>query len=299
MGKSFTEMKMTNANEAMERAGHNFAVTKVPVSLPSGQIVPDKMATIRQDTGEYLGTVGAGYTVVQPSDFYGVAQEFMKETGAEITCTMTMKGGAVIGINFLVDTREYLPGDPVEMNFLMMTAFDMSYSVLGRALSRRLFCLNQLPSSTRLFDVKHTTFAYKRLDIAMKMLGYFSQEAGAFDAKMKALTKCPMQERDQIEFFKNLHPAPSKGSRRAKSILENNTMAFIRLLHSGAGVDVPGVRGTAYHTLNALTEYVNYFRVTRVKNDRVEEEVKFESTIFGSGNRLMQNGLNRLIDLTL
>ena len=296
--KGFTDMKTKNAWEAMEAGGHNFSVAKVPVCLPSGQEVPDKMATINREDGQYLGTVGKGYTVVQPSDFYQIAQEFIEQTGATITRTMTMRGRAVMGINFLVNTQEYLPGDPVEMNFVMMTAFDMSYSVLGRALSKRLFCLNQLPSSVRLFDVKHTTHAFKRLDMAMKMISYFSQEASNFDEKMKALTHYPMKERDQLDFFKRLFPAPLKSSKRAKSILQNNTVTFQRLLHSGAGVDVPGVKGTAYHTLNALTEFVNHFRATRVKNGRDEGEVKFESTVFGSGNRLMQNGFNRLIDLT-
>jgi len=296
--KSFIDMNVKSASEAMEVSEHDFAVTKVPLCLPSGQPVPDKMATIKRATGEYLGTVGSGYTVIQPLDFYGVAQEFIDQTGATITRTMTMKGGAVMGINFLVNTQEYLPGDPIEMNFLMMTAFDMSYSVLGRAISKRLFCLNQLPSSTRLFDVKHTTFAYKRLDMAMKMLAYFSREQKWFNEKMRALTKYPMSELNQVAFFKQLHPMPAKTSKRANSILENNTMTFIRLLHSGAGVEVPGLRGTAYHTLNALTEYVNHFRATRVKGDRVEDEVKFEATVFGSGNRLMQNGLNKLIDMT-
>lgn len=301
--KSFTDIEVKGARsgwaqEAMLQSRHDFTVTKVPLALPGGTVVPDKMATINWQTGEYLGTVGRGYTVVQPLDFYQIAQEFIDQTGATITRTMTMKGGAVLGINFLVNTREYLPGDPVEMNFLMMTAFDMSYSVLGRALSRRLFCLNQLPSSTRLFDVKHTTHAFKRLDMAMKMIAYFSREASGFDDKMKALTKYPMTEVDQLKFFQGLHPAPLKDSKRAKSILQNNTVTYQRLLHSGAGVDVPGVKGTAYHALNALTEFVNHFRGTRIKNGRAEDEVKFESTVFGSGNRLMQTGFNRLIDMT-
>jgi len=289
-------MNTKDAREAMTLSEHDFTVRKEPLCLTTGHVIPDKLATLK-DSGEYLGTVGKDYTVIQPVDFYDLAQEFINQTAATITRTITLRGSAVIGINFLVDVNEYLPGDPIEMNFLMMTSFDASYSVLGRALSRRIFCMNQLPSSTKLFDVKHTTFAHKRLDIAMKMLGYFGNEKQLFHDKMRLLVKYPMSEFSQISFFKSLFPVPGKDSSKAKTLLDNNTEIFTRLLHSGAGVEVPGVRGTGYHTINALTEYVNHFRGTRVKEGRAEEAVKFESTIFGSGNRLMQAGFNKLIDL--
>lgn len=283
--------------EVLDVSGHNFQVAKVPLYLPDGTEVPNKMATINKDTGDYLGTVGRDYTIVQPIDFYGLANAFEAETGAKAVQTVTLKGGAVMGINFQLNTREYVAGDPVRMNFLMMTAFNMQYSVLGRALSNRLACLNQLPSSTKLFDIKHTRFVADRLSLALRMISYFGAEQKVFDTKMKALANYNLSERDAVTWFQGLFGKRKKNSKRSDSLLRNRTEDFVHLLTAGRGTDLAGVRGTAYGALNALTEWVNHSRSTRVRGDRDEAEVKWEATIFGSGQNLMQKGFNSLVEM--
>lgn len=297
--KSFKDVETQDAREAMEVSGHEFTAETVPAMYYNGRdnvSVPDKKIVVNAETGGYLGTVGTNYKVIQPVDFYDLAQNFIDQTGATITRTMTMKGGAVMGINFLMDTKEYLEGDPVDMNFLMMTAFNMQYSLLGRALSTRLFCMNQLPSSLKLFDIKHTTYMVERLGMALKMIGFFAKEQGKFDAKMKNLTKCRMTQREQLDWFSGLFPAVVKDSKRSETIAFNRNEKFLELLHSGKGMTVPGLRGTAYQALNALTEYANYHRPTRIAKNRVSDEVKFTSIVFGSGNALMQNGFDQLVE---
>ena len=294
---AFTKVKTRDIGEAIYKAGHNFEVETVPLMMPSGKLVPDKRATVRKDTGTYLGTVGKDYRIIQPMEFYELVQSFMEETGAEIDQTITLKDGACMGLALKVDTQEYLPGDPVELNFIMMTSFNMQYSLIGRAISQRLFCMNQLPNSNSLFDIKHTTFASQRVGIALRMVGFYSKEQKNFNEKMKSLVKYPMTERAMVDWFTSLLPAAKEGSKRSESILENTRSKYVELLNSGLGVDVPGLRGTGYHALNALTEFVNHHRTTRVKDNRDPVEVKWESTLFGSGNQLMQKGFGKIIDM--
>ncbi|MHC4372383.1 MAG: DUF932 domain-containing protein, partial [Planctomycetota bacterium] len=78
----------------------------------------------------------------------------------------------------------------------------------------------------------------------------------------------------------------------------NQISTLIDLLHSGRGVDQPGVKGTGWHAFNALTEFVNHERTTRVKEGRDEAEVRFEAINFGSGNDLMQRGLAILLKMS-
>ena len=296
--KSFIDVATLDAKEAMEMSRHNFKARTAPALWEHQDgifEIPDKKVVYNSATGAYLGTVGQGYKIIQPETFYDLAQRFIDETGAQITRTISMNYGAVIGINFLMDTKEYLTGDPVEMNFLMMTAFNGRYSLLGRALSTRLFCLNQLPSSTKLFDIKHTTYALNRVEIALKMIRFFSKEQGHFDAKMRNLTNYRMDEAAQLDWFNNLFPLPAPGSKRANTIAINRSKTFMDLLNTGKGTEVPGIKGTAYQALNALTEYVNHYRPTRVSKERDQEEVKFEAVIFGSGNNLMQRGFDTLV----
>lgn len=293
----FTDVNTKDAYTAMCAGGHNFEVETVPLQLENGVYVPDKRATVRKDTGEYLGTVGRHYEIVQPVSFYDTARHLVESTGGIINKTLTLNGGSVIGISFRLGTREYISGDVTELNFLMMTSFNSSYAILGRALTYRWFCLNQLPSSKRLFSIKHTRTAEDRLGMAAKMLGYYGKEMEGFDKKMARLVQYRMPEPKQIEWFGNLLPAPSPDSKRSLTVYDNTLSDFQHLLHHGRGADHPGVRGTAYAALQALTEYCNHYRTTRVREGRDPEEVRFESVTFGSADKMMQTGFESLIKI--
>jgi len=130
----------------------------------------------------------------------------------------------------------------------------------------------------------------------MKMLGYYGKEMKGFDSKMNLLTQYRMPEARQIEWFTNLFPKP-KAETRAVARLDNQTDKFAELLVTGLGTDHPNVKGTGYHALNALTEFCNHHRSTRVSDGKTEEEVRFEAITFGSADTLMQKGFTSLLQL--
>jgi phage/plasmid-like protein (TIGR03299 family) len=291
-------IKTRDVVEAMELADHNYTVEMEPLLLPDGTEVWDKKAVVRSDNGKYLGTVGKDYQPVQPVRIYEMVNTMLNATGGEITAVLDLHGGSVFGVSLHLATREYLPGDPVDLNFLLLAAHNGMYGILGRALSTRLFCLNQVPSSTKLFNLKHTRFVEGRLDVATKMLSYYDNEIKQFDGSMKQLVNFKMNPDLTKEFIHNLYPEPKgKESKRSESIRGNQIAAFIDLLDTGKGMYVPGLRGTGWHAFNALTEFVNHERTTRVKEGRDESEVRFEAINFGSGNDLMQRGLKLLTDM--
>lgn len=285
-----------NVGMAMEAADHNFTVKTVPLMLPDGQECPTHVATVREDTGAFLGAVGRGYQVVQPRSFYELAHGMIAEIpGATIDKALTMKGGAVMGLSIHIDTREFLPGDPTQLDMVMMTSFNSDKPLMGRAISHRWICTNQLPSSTALFTMKHTRFVEHRLDTALKMLGFYAKELDTFDNQMRRLTKARFGDDRAVEWFGSL--LPKAKTERSQSIVSNQTASFVNLLHHGKGTEIPGVRGSAYGALNALTEYVNHERPTRVKEGRDAEEVRYEAVNFGSGDVLMQRGKKALLDV--
>lgn len=295
---AFIDVKTNDVWEAQELGGHRFGVETMPLYLPNGKVVPDKVATVTND-GRYLGTVGRGYTVIQPARFYEMCQAFALQTGATVDKVITLRNGAVMGVSFDLGSCEFVSGDEVKMHFIVLTSFDGSISILGRAISNRLFCMNQLPSSTKLFDIKHTRWAEQRLDVAQKMVGYFGQEQAGFKEKMKALAGYYLPEPEAVGWFRSLFPQPRKDSKRSNSYLDNNTESFLHLLSHGKGTEISGVRGTAYGALNALTEWCNHHRATRITGDRDPEEVRWESVnLNGSNDRLMQAGFTSLVELT-
>ena len=293
------EIKTKSVHEAMELGDHNYTVDMQPLTLPDGTIAWDKKAVIRNDTGAYLGTVGKDYRPVQPVRIYEMVNTMLNATGGEITGVLNLHRGSVFGVVLHLNTAEYLPGDAVELNFLLLAAHNGRYGILGRALSRRLFCENQVPSSTKLFNLKHTRFVDGRLDVATKMLSYYDKEINSFNSNMKQLVDFRMDSDATNHFVNAMYPVPTKTeSKRSESIRTNQIATLIDLLYTGRGVETPGLKGTGWHTFNALTEFVNYGRTTRVKDGRDEAEVRFETINFGSGNALMQRGLGILLDMS-
>jgi phage/plasmid-like protein (TIGR03299 family) len=287
-----------DVGEAMYLGNHDYEVDMEPIKLANGTEIWDKKAVIRKDTGKYLGTVGKDYQPVQPKTIYSMVDAMLKSTGGKITSVIDLHNGSVFGVALTLSQAEFLPGDRVDHQFLILASHNGMYGILGRALTTRLLCLNQVPSSTRLFNLKHTRFVTDRLDVATRMLTYYDKEIKNFDSSMKQLVDLKMTDNRMTEFVHELYPkAAGAPSKRSQSIRTNNMTALIDLLYHGKGLDVPGLKGTGWHVFNALTEYVNYERTTRVQEGREENEVRFEAINFGSGNELMQRGLTLLLDM--
>jgi len=131
------------------------------------------------------------------------------------------------------------------------------------------------------------------------MLKYYSKEMGDFDDKMKRLTQVSMSDIKAIEWFGDtLLPAPKEDSARSNTMRDNQLELYTDLLQNGLGSGVSGVRGTAYGAINAVTEFCNHHRNTRVRDGKSEEEVRFTSNILGgSSDKLMQVALSSLIEM--
>ena len=288
---SITKILTSNVDVAMDVAGHNFEVEKTPLSY-NGGIVPDHVAVVNKETGKYLGTVGIGYEPVQPKVIYTLAQELMDSTVGTINGVINMMNGAVIGISFSLAEREYVAGDPTELNFLMLTSFNGTYALCGSATTNRISCLNQVNASSRIYSLKHTRFVGNRIGVVKNIMKYYNHEIKSFDKKMEKLVNTRMDTGEALDWFRSLFPVPKSPLSERK--LEKTVITFLECLQNGRGSNIPGVRGTSYGAFQALTEYINHHRTIRVHEGRDEDEVRFRSIHFGSSNTLAQKGINSL-----
>lgn len=288
----FTKVETTNVDVAMDIADHNFDVEKHRIHTEAGTLIPDHVAIMNAKTGQYLGTVGKGWEPVQPKVIYELANELINATNGSINGVINMFGGSVIGVSFTIAQRNYVAGDPTDLNFLMLTSFNGMHGIAGHALTHRLACLNQCNTSNKVYNLKHTKNVGNRLEVVKNMLKYYNNEIKAFDDKMMKLVNKRMDLRESLDWFRSLFPAPK--SPRGETVLENQVQVFLDCLENGRGSGIVGVKGTSYGAFQALTEYINHHRSVRVHNDREEAEVKFQSIHFGTGNGLAQRGLSSL-----
>lgn len=286
------KIETNSTQEAMDFAGHNFTVEKRDLVTVDGIRIPDKAAVVNADANEYLGTVGTGWEPVQPEVLYDMANHLMENTNGTINGVISMLNNAVIGISFNIANREYVAGDVTELNFLMLTSFNGLYGINGNATSNRLDC--QANQSNKVYNLRHTRFVHNRINVVKNMLKYYENEIKRFDAKMFHLAGKRMNDEQAISWFRSLFPNPT--SKRSETMLDNQVGVFVNCLLNGRGTDIQGVKGTAYGAFQALTEYVNHERATRICNGRDSEEVRFQSVHFGSGSRLTLKGMDKLIE---
>lgn len=291
----FTEIETQDVNLAMEAGHHDFEVDKVNLITTNCQwdiSIPDHVAVINQNTGQYLGTVGSGWEPVQPKTIYELAQELLNATDAKINGTFTINNGSVIGISFELAEKEYIANDPIKLNFIMSTSFNGTHGIAGHSTINRLSCLNQCNTSNKIYNLRHTKNVMNRIEIVKNILKYYKNEIMSFDKKMMFMVNHSMDESEAVTWFKSLFPKAK--TQRAERMQENQTSIFIECLRNGRGSEITGVRGTCYGAFQALTEYVNHHRSVKIHNDRNEDEVRFQSIHFGSGNTLTQKGLNTI-----
>lgn len=291
-----TKIETTDVNVAMDVANHDFEVEKRPLYASSNTSenihIPDHVAIINKETGKYLGTVGSGWEPVQPKVIYDLAQELINATNGNINGVINMWGGSVIGISFTLAQREYVAGDPTDLNFLMLNSFNGMHGIAGHSLTNRLACLNQCNTSNKIYNLRHTKNVGNRLEVVKNMLKYYNNEIQAFDDKMMKLVNKRMSTDEAIEWFLSLHTTPK--SPRSEKMLDDKLSTFLDCLNNGRGSEITGVRGTSYGAFQALTEFINHHGIVKVHNGREVNEVKFQSINFGAGNKLTQNGLAKL-----
>ncbi len=284
------QIETTDTNVAQDAAGHDFEVEKQRLHTERNNLIPDHVAIVKKDTNQYLGTVGIGWEPVQPKAIYELAQELMDATNGHINGVFSMFGDAVIGISLKLAEREYVQGEKIALNFLMLTSFNGSYGIAGHATCSNAERRTFVNMSNKVYNLKHTKFVGNRLEVVKNMLKFYNSEIQLFDEKMGRLVTKAMSKQEAVNWFRSLFPKPK--SPRAERALENQVIAFIEAYDETC--NVPGVRGTRYGAFQALTQYVNHHRTVKVHNNRDEDEVRFQSIHFGTANTLAQKGLNSL-----
>lgn len=287
--RHFIPLNTTSATRVKNRY-HPFEVESQRIKTERNNIlIPDKKAMIRTDTNTYLGTVGINWEPVQPETLYELAKELLLATGGSINGVVTLFDGAVIGISFKLAEREYVQDDKVDLNFLLLTAFNGMYGLSGTASSYRFSSKSYANSSNKAFSLNHTKHIGNRIEVVKGILKYYNQEINSYDLTMNRLVTKPMSEDVAVEWFSNLFPRSSRHTKNFNEAVD----IFKRLLR---GQKFPGVTGTSYGAWWALNEYVNHYKKIKVHGDNDPEEVRFRSINFGTGNKLIQAGLTKLTD---
>jgi len=284
----------------------------VTVDIP----VPDQFAVVRQDKNIVLGVVGNRYDIYQNSQMWQFIEEFQRQSGIRLEVAGSLRNGKTTWVLAKHSCFEAVSGDVVEEYFLFRNSFDGTSPISVLFTNVRVVCANTLTMALRgaknIFKVRHTASAEEQIKEVQKALGLRVNYQKRVQEMVDVLTKKAMTANETENFLGEvIFPMPTKivqevgengivhdlaeASQRAITTRTNKINAVMELVETGAGTDIKGVKGTAWGTYNAITEWADHDKGTRQTKGRVSGEVRFENALFGTNAQFKADALNEMI----
>lgn len=145
-------MKAAHIIEEFDKAGAFFGVRQEKLTTEGGIVLDNKVANIREDTGEVLGVVSPNYKVIPYESGVvipaanALAESGLNLDGAEVSVQFAKNGGRMLGVITLPEEKMFVdtPGgqDEHQLQILLRSGHDADFFVDFRPGAIRMACLN-------------------------------------------------------------------------------------------------------------------------------------------------------------
>jgi phage/plasmid-like protein (TIGR03299 family) len=292
-------------------AGLAYDVLESPVmySTPAAtgpQIWPARKVLHRSDTGAPLAVVSDSYNVVQPGQVMDFFRQLVDLGGFQLeTAGALSDGRRVWALASVGDAAPVVSSDLVKPYLLLGTSYDGTMATVAKFTAIRVVCNNTITAAVGgysggrvLKGEAETNTGYLKSAVRVLHSERFDAEAvrlqlgivanawDSFLVQSRQLADSPMSQ-DQADDFLAELLAPCHTS--AKPLQDGRAYRQVLALFNGQaiGSDLPGVAGTRWAMLNAVTELVDHAR-GRSNNTRIE------SAWFGAGAALKARAVELL-----
>lgn len=286
--------------EWVTKTGFNFELKRAKVRFATGPVLDtDSMGTmedrhviLRSDNLQPLAIVSDGFQIVQPRTVF----DWMFDLTREIGCTMETAGVLKEGRKFFALARmgpaENIVGTDLVRAYLMLaTACDGSMKTCAANVATRTVCANTVriamsETGNRKVEVSHRT-AFDG-DRVKREMGLCVSEFYKFISDARELAKRTVSPTEAQTFVAAMVEQPDLK-------LAQEMAGYKRILSlfngEGKGANLPGVRGTAWGLVNAVTEYVDHHARAHSFSNRLD------SAWFGAGDEMKDRAQNEAMKL--
>ncbi len=297
--------ELMTAKEALVAGGLDWHVTKEKIFFTvdgKKYFVPNKYATVRNTDKRPLGVVGASYQPVQNADALNFMDVLTGSKEAKYETVGSLQFGRIVWVMAKIPNGKGV--DPIEKYLLCTTSHDGSSPVMVTATPVRVVCNNTLNAALRgaknKFRIRHTTNVESKIEEARKTLSeslkYFTKLEDKFDQMKGVKFTQPQLENLVLKIFKNTEDVADLSKRQSKS-LDGILGEIVELTEKGAGVNLPGVKGTAWGAYNAVTEFLDHKTVIKGGKGVSAEEKLMNSVWFGTVANKTQEALDNILEM--
>ena len=252
--------------------------------------MPDRLVLFRNDNKHALGIVSPRYRVVQPHDVLNFFSELIGAAGFSMESAGVLFDGAQYWAQARISQDcTIVPGDRVGGFLLLHTTADGTGATTAGFVATRVVCNNTVrmalgEKKASLLRITHRT--QFNPDAVRDQLGVGREAFAQWAEGARLLSRLQVGSRQADAFLVNLlrDTAPDQpiAPDVAKDIRDSKAYARILSLFDGKGdgARLPGVAGTAWGLVNAVTQYVDR------ENSARTLEGKIASAWFGTGDAL-------------
>lgn len=265
--------------------------------------VPSKWATVRMDTGQPLGVVGGGYTIIQAEDAFAFGDLLLDSPERNWTRAGDFKGGEIVfGALRLGDLAFGVPSDKrgMEPYLLIVNSYGGSTNYEAVVTWVRVACWNTFQMARRGFHsrwrLRHTGDLHGKVQAAREALGLTFQH---IDEEVKPLVRVLAKTKlvdDQIKeiFEKAVWPISEADEEKGVRFNAPSQLAFATYKNSDT---LDGIRGTAWGAYQAVVEFLDHSGVefTRRVARHTPEQQRSYVLMFGTGAEKKQLALDALV----
>lgn len=286
-------------------------------------VYDDKVVTFRSDTKAPLGVVSKDWRTVQPREVAEFFRELLVGIGLEIETLGVLQGGKRVWCMAKVgDAATVVKGDKVLPYILVATSMDGTLATTIRFTTVRVVCHNTLRmamgSRAGLVKVRHSTvFDVKA---AQRQVAEVNASFAAWLEQAKQLSAKPISMEQAAALLQALFAKPAQIPAAPQTTIVTPAQDSLEVLlakpaalvlqapqpvkiskaegeilqlfqGNGVGASIPGVGGTAWGLLNAVTQYVDH----GMAGNRQSAENRFIAAEFGQGDELKVSAFQALL----
>lgn len=241
----------TSVDEILQKAGLDYTVTKEPVYLRDGILVPSRIATIKSETREPIGLVSDRYEIYQNSDAFKFLEEIPD-------IQFVRAGETYNGMVYIIGKLPTLKvlDDEFTPYVIFQTSHNGWFSLRATICPLRIVCQNQFAMSfknmTNTISIQHSKRLEGRIMEAQQLLKDTAIYMQGFTNTAEELALLKITDTDRSKICDAFFESAKAITERQKSSFEEKKSRFNLCYNDD---DNGNFRGTAWGLVNALTDY--------------------------------------------
>lgn len=281
---------LMTASDCIQKAGLNWEVKSEPLFDQDGKEIPGYFGNIRQDVRSCLGVVKGRYQVINNLDLFDFFDTVVSQGEAVYETAGSLYGGKVVWMLCKLNQDMMVRGDAIKNYAMLFTSHDGTKPLVAKLCNVRVVCQNTLSAAigeaTNEIRIRHTKNYEAKASEAQKVLGIAQAHSSLMARTLEKFALRKLDPKAAEKFVESLFPG--EGTR-----VENTREEVIHLFRAGKGNEGK----TVYDMLNGVTEYVDHSRSSRVHGDKNADEVRFDSVLLGTGDKLKSRAFDMLAAL--